>query len=165
MSVAQLLSMISINSCVISMHQRSFHLSSNHFASLIAASCSNTSTFSSPCFDKPESVRLLLPTNPSTRFLSLRKHKYNFAWSVCRKCNFTTTFLSFNCWLNLRNAFSSASVGVPMVNCSLNCCASFFFKSGTSPCCMSISSGRFEKCSRIMSNGILCIPTNSRQIR
>src|ERR1039458_712080 len=51
---AQLWSMISAISFEMSRHQRSVHRSSNHWASLLQASWSVTSTFNSPCFRSEE---------------------------------------------------------------------------------------------------------------
>ena len=50
---AQLSSMISTSSSEMSMHKRSFQRSSNQLASLVQASWSRTSTFSSPCLRQP----------------------------------------------------------------------------------------------------------------
>ena len=62
---AQLSSMMRTRSSEMSRHHGSFQRSSNQWASLSQASWSRTSTFSSPWWERPDSVRLLLPTKPT----------------------------------------------------------------------------------------------------
>ena len=116
LSPAQLLSIISISSFVISRQNLSSQRSSNHLESLFALSLSANSAFNSPCLVNPEYVRLLLPIIAwiLLKLSSGRCARYNLAWSGSRRNSLTHTFSSFNWADRRRKVNSSCFVGRPI---------------------------------------------------
>ena len=119
-SPAQLLSMASISSWVISIQKLSFQRSSNQSARASRSLLFSISESNSPCLLNPEYVRLLLPRIAA---LSLRESglnaRYNLACKGYFVNNFTHTLLFLSWVESLRRVCSSRLVGLPSKSCFL----------------------------------------------